>query len=67
MNRGEAVQEICRELELLAALHIFHGLEKTPVFEARKKRLAELMCEHRVTARHDLDPVSRNLYYRYFS
>ena len=54
------------EVELLAKMHIIYGLEKTQIFEMKKKQIVRMLQEQKINVRTDLDPLTRNLYHRYF-
>ena len=66
MERDNIIQDLHRQIETLARLHIQHGLEKTEHFKRKKKTISEFVSEHDIDVRSELDPVSRNLYRRYF-
>ncbi len=67
MERSNYLDLLAGEIELLAKMHILYGLDRSPQFEAQKEKISRLILSHRINVRSELDPVSRNLYCRYFS
>ena len=66
MERQLAIQEVSREIENLARMHILYGIQDTSVFEQKKVRIKELIEQNHINWRNDLDPVFCNLYRRYY-
>lgn len=66
MERENRIQELSTEIERLARMHILYGLEQTSSFRSQKERVKALAASNKINVRTDLDPVSRNLYRRYF-
>ena len=66
MERESIIRDLHVQIETLARLHIQHGLEKTEHFQNRKDSISEYVAQHGIDVRRELDPVSRNLYRRYF-
>lgn len=66
MNRERIIENLNGQIETLTRLHIQHGLEKTEHFQAQKDTISNYVNEHGIDVRNELDPVSRNLYRRYF-
>ena len=66
MNREHIIENLNGQIETLTRLHIQHGLEKTEHFQAQKDTISDYVNKHGIDVRNELDPVSRNLYRRYF-
>ena len=66
MERNSIIQDLHRQIETLTRLHIQHGLEKTEHFQNQKDSITEYISKNGIDVRSELDPVSRNLYRRYF-
>lgn len=66
MKREFIIENLSGQIENLARLHIQHRLEKTEHFQAQKDTISDYVSEHDIDVRNELDPVSRNLYRRYF-
>ena len=66
MSRENIIQNLNGQIETLVRLHIQHGLDKTEHFQSHKESITEYVTEHSSDVRSELDPVSRNLYRRYF-
>ena len=66
MERENIIRDLHRQIETLTRLHIQYGLEKTEHFQSRKNSISEYVSKHDIDIRSELDPVSRNLYRRYF-
>lgn len=66
MERESIIQDLHGQIETLTRLHIQYGLEKTAHFQNRKESISEFITRHDIDVRNELDPVSRNLYRRYF-
>ncbi len=66
MERDRIIQDLHGQIETLTRLHIQHGLEKTEHCKRKKKSISDFVSEHDIDVRSELDPVSRNLYRRYF-
>ena len=66
MKRQEIIQQAGREIELLSRLHIIYGLKDEPCFAAQKKKIVDLITDGNINVKRDLDPLSVNLYRRYF-
>ncbi|MCR5089200.1 MAG: hypothetical protein K6C08_06795 [Oscillospiraceae bacterium] len=66
MDRGEVVADLKDRLETLARLHVQHGLHETEGYQRHKDEISRLVKSHRILVRKELDPISHNLYRRYF-
>ncbi len=66
MSRETIIQDLHGQIETLTRLHILHGLDKTEHFQSHKDNISEYVTKHSIDIRSELDPVSRNLYRRYF-
>ncbi len=66
MERGEVVADLKNRLEILARLHVQHGLYGTEGYLRHKDEISHLIKRHRILVRKELDPISHNLYRRYF-
>ena len=66
MERKSIIQDLHGQIETLTRLHIQHGLHKTEHFQSRKDSISVFINKHDIDVRSELDPVSRNLYRRYF-
>ncbi len=66
MNRSEVILDLTEEIETLTRLHIQHGLQKTEGFQKQKDSIETYIQEHKIDLRQELDPLSWNLYRRYF-
>ena len=66
MEREIIIRDLHGQIETLTRLHIQHGLHLTEHFRNRKDSISEFITKHDIDVRTELDPVSRNLYRRYF-
>ncbi len=66
MERDRIIQGLNRELESLARLHIQHRLDHTEGFRQQKASIERYVAENRIDLRRELDPLTFNLYRRYF-
>ncbi len=66
MERELAIRTLHSEIETLTRLHIQHGLHDTDGFAAQKRNIEKLIQDNRINLKVDLDPLSLNLYRRYF-
>ena len=66
MDRELAVRTLQSEIETLTRLHIQYGLHNTVGFFRQKKRVEDLVREHEIDLKQELDPLFFNLYRRYF-
>lgn len=66
MNRSEVILDLTEEIETLTRLHIQHGLHDTEGFQKQKESIETYVKEHKIDLREELDPLSWNLYRRYF-
>ena len=66
MSRENIIQDLHGQIETLTRLHIQYGLDKTEHFQNHKDSISEYVSKHDIDVRNELDPVSRNLYRRYF-
>ena len=66
MDHELAIQSLHSEIETLTRLHIQHGLHQTVGFRKQKQRIEKLIEEHEINLKQELDPVTLNLYRRYF-
>ena len=66
MERQAVIREVRAEIETLARLHIQHGLHHTQGFERQKRNIERLIQLNEVDPKKELDPLSLNLYRRYF-
>ncbi len=60
------VQRLSDEIVLLSRLHITYGLMNEPCFENQKRIIADMISDGRINVKQDLDPLTLNLYRRYF-
>ena len=67
MERSMVLDQLSGEIERLARMHILYGLDRTPQFSEQKDRISKLILSQRINVRSELDPISRNLYGRYFN
>ncbi len=66
MDREAAVRNLSSEVEALIRLHQ-QGLYNSSGYQARRKKIEELIREQRIDLRKELDPVTQILYRRYLS
>lgn len=66
MERERIIQGLNQEIESLARLHIQHRLDNTEGFRQQKASIERYIAEYRIDLRRELDPLSLNLYRRYF-
>ncbi len=66
MERQAVIENISREIQTLARLHIQHGLHRTKGFAAQKSSIERLIRDNDVNLKKELDPLMRLLYHRYF-
>lgn len=67
MERNIDLDVLANEIELLAKMHILYGLDRTSQFEKQKEKIQEIILSHKINVRSEIDPISKNLYCRYFS
>ena len=66
MEREAILAELDTRIQHLTRLHIQHRLDHTEQFQKRKSDITHYIRLHGIDVRHELDPLSRNLYFRYF-
>ncbi len=66
MDRETAIRTLHSEIETLTRLHIQYGLHNTAGFSRQKKRVEDLVRDHEINLKQELDPLFLNLYRRYF-
>ena len=66
MTREAIIEELDEQLLRLTQLHIQHRLDHTEQFQQRKSDIVRMIRQHGIDVRHELSPLSRNLYRRYF-
>ena len=59
-------QRLADEILLLSGLHITYGLMNEPCFADQKQKIADMIANGRIIVKQDLDPLTLNLYRRYF-
>ena len=59
-------QRLADEILLLSRLHITYGLMNEPCFADQKQKIADMIANGRIIVKQDLDPLTLNLYRRYF-
>ena len=67
MEREEVIQDLHRQIESLARLHIHRGLYNTEGYIRSRDRIRQTISEYSIDVRRELDPVVGLLYHRYFS
>ena len=67
MQRNVYLDQLAGEIERLAKMHILYCLDRTPQFEEQKDKISKLILAQKINVRSELDPISRNLYGRYFN
>ena len=67
MQRSVYLVQLAGEIERLAKMHILYGLDRTPQFTEQKDKISKLILAQKINVRSELDPISRNLYGRYFN
>ena len=66
MEREAVIRDLNEQIEALARLHIHHGLYDSEGFKRRRTQVENMVREHRVNVRKELDPEVNLLYKRYF-
>ncbi len=66
MDRQTVIRDLSQEIETLTRLHIQHGLQRTKGFADQKSNITRLIRDHEIDLNRELDPLTRNLYRRYF-
>ena len=66
MEQQKHIQTLVGEIEGLARMHIVYGQINTDAFQKKQRQIRKMMLEHHINWRNDLDPITRNLYRRYF-
>ena len=66
MDRQTVLRDLSSQIETLTRLHIQHGLQRTPGFDAQKNSITRLIRDNEIDLNRELDPLTRNLYRRYF-
>ena len=59
-------QRLADEILLLSGLHITYGLMNEPRFAEQKQKIADMIASDGINVKQDLDPLTLNLYRRYF-
>jgi hypothetical protein len=59
-------QRLADEVLLLSRLHITYGLMNEPCFADQKQKIADMIASDGINVKQDLDPLTLNLYRRYF-
>lgn len=67
MERQAILQEVSREIETLTEFHILYRMENSPLFDEQKEKVRKLIHQHSIRIREELEPISKNLYRRYFA
>ena len=67
MQRSVYLVQLAGEIERLAKMPILYGLDRTPQFTEQKDKISKLILAQKINVRSELDPISRNLYGRYFN
>ena len=67
MQRSVYLVQLAGEIERLAKMHILYGIDRTPQFTEQKDKISKLILAQKINVRSELDPISRNLYGRYFN
>ena len=63
---ADMFRDLSSQIETLTRLHIQHGLQRTPGFDAQKNSITRLIRDNEIDLNRELDPLTRNLYRRYF-
>ena len=66
MEREAVIQDLNKQIEALARLHIHHGLYHSEGFKRQRRHVENMVREHKVNVRKELDPDVNLLYKRYF-
>jgi len=66
MERERILRELDDQITNLARLHILHGLHRTEAFNDHRQRIQRFVRENGIDVRTELNPLSFNLYRRYF-
>lgn len=66
MEREAVIQDLNKQIEVLARLHIHHGLYYSEGFKRQRRHVENMVREHKVNVGKELDPEVNLLYKRYF-
>lgn len=66
MERENLLRDLDEQISSLTRLHILHGLHETDGFNRQRQHIRQMVEENDVDVRTELDPLSFNLYRRYF-
>lgn len=66
MSREAIIGDLSDRIETLARLHIQHGLYETEGFRTQHSGIRNLIHEHQIDVKNELDPLSLYFYRRYF-
>ena len=66
MDSQIKAQRLADEVLLLSRLHITYGLMNEPSFAEQKQKIADMIASDGINVKQDLDPLTLNLYRRYF-
>ena len=66
MEREEVIRELSNEIESMARMHIRHGLYHSEGLRQRTEHLRDMIREHKIDVRKELDPMVGLLYRRYY-
>jgi hypothetical protein len=60
------IADLNKQIEALARLHLHHGLYHSEGFKRQRRHVENMVREHKVNVRKELDPEVNLLYKRYF-
>lgn len=66
-DRTATLHELGDRIMNLTTMHIIYGLDRTPGLAQQKQGIAEFIQKNRVNIKKEMDPLTRNLYHRYFA
>ena len=66
-NRTATLQELSNRIMNLTAMHIIYGMDRTPGFMQQKTEIDAFIQKNKVDIKKEMDPLTRNLYHRYFT
>ena len=66
-ERSMIMSKLASEIQHLAKMHIIYRMETSPRFEKKKNYIMSMILSAGINTRKEFDPVTNNLFHRYFS
>lgn len=66
-DRTTTLQELSDRIMNLTAMHIIYRMDRTPGLIQQKQEIVSFIQKNKVDIKKEMDPLTRNLYHRYFA